>query len=141
MKDCNKKKAKNLLNKLETMYINYYDSVNNGYNCNTGGNGYLHSEETRKKISIANKNPSEEKRENYRKSKIGFIPFEAITKTKKCIYQFSKDGLFINEFESVALAARTLNISRTGISNNLNNHSKTCGGFIFKIKEKEVKNG
>jgi len=42
--------------KMETEYINKYDSYNNGYNCNLGGCGHLHiSEELRKKISDSQK--------------------------------------------------------------------------------------
>lgn len=44
------------LNFLETFYIRKYDSMNNGYNCNEGGDGKgIISEEVRRKLSEANK--------------------------------------------------------------------------------------
>ncbi len=50
------KKLNNLLNILEVVYISYFDSAKNGYNLKTGGNaGGLHSQETKDKISKANK--------------------------------------------------------------------------------------
>ncbi len=45
------------LNKWEIYYIKYYNTFNNGYNLTLGGFGsigYKHTEETKKKISIAN---------------------------------------------------------------------------------------
>ena len=47
----------NDLNRLEIFYIGYYNTFNNGYNLTLGGFGsigYKHTEETKKKISIAN---------------------------------------------------------------------------------------
>jgi group I intron endonuclease len=51
------------LDKLETLNISYYNSINKGYNCESGGtNGYNHSEKTKKKISesLTGKKASEE---------------------------------------------------------------------------------
>ena len=59
---------------LETKYINYYDSYNNGYNCNLGGCGHLHiPEELRKKIGDAQKGKiiSEESRAKMSAAKKG----------------------------------------------------------------------
>lgn len=51
--------SKEELNRLETHYINLYDSYNNGYNCTMGGDGlYNPSEETRRKMSEAKKGKS-----------------------------------------------------------------------------------
>lgn len=52
LKDC---PTKDGLNGLEKLYIKMYDSFNNGYNSTIGGqgcNGYKHSEQIRKKISL-----------------------------------------------------------------------------------------
>lgn len=60
-----------ILNKLETFWIQYYNSFKNGYNSTSGGNnciGLPCSKETRKKISKANKNPSKEIRQKISKS-------------------------------------------------------------------------
>ena len=42
-------------NQRETYYIQLYDSINNGYNLNTGGDNHLASEETRNKMSQTRK--------------------------------------------------------------------------------------
>lgn len=45
----------NMLDARESYYIEKYDTLNNGYNCTSGGGGmrnYHHSKETRKKMSI-----------------------------------------------------------------------------------------
>lgn len=53
----------------EQYWISHYDSYNNGYNCNTGGQtNKTHSEETRKKLSegrIGENNPMYGKRVNH----------------------------------------------------------------------------
>lgn len=43
------------LNKLEIYYIKLYNTYNNGYNLNAGGNNAIPSEETRRKISESTK--------------------------------------------------------------------------------------
>ena len=43
------------LDNLEIFYIAKFDSMNNGYNCNPGGFGGKHSDETKRKISEGNK--------------------------------------------------------------------------------------
>ena len=47
--------SKEELDKLECLYIDIYDSINNGYNNQTGGSNGKHTEETKQKISEANK--------------------------------------------------------------------------------------
>lgn len=58
---------------LEISYIKEYDSVNNGYNIKTGGSRGKHSEETKRKMSVASKGKpkSREAVEKQRKSLIG----------------------------------------------------------------------
>lgn len=43
------------LNELEEKYIEKYDSINSGYNIREGGNNKLHSEESKKRMSEAQK--------------------------------------------------------------------------------------
>lgn len=60
--------------KLETVYINNFDSYNNGYNCNLGGCGWLEiPQKIKKKISEAQigKVISSETRENMSLAKLG----------------------------------------------------------------------
>jgi group I intron endonuclease len=76
-----------VLNEQETFYIDYYDTFHNGYNSTLGGEGvrgFTHNENTRKKLSKANKGKiiPLETREKISKSNIGKIVTE---ETKKKI--------------------------------------------------------
>jgi hypothetical protein len=51
------------------------------------------------------------------------------------ILQFTKDGTFIKEFDSIADANRELGVSDKYVSKHLRGVSKTCKGFIFKYKD------
>lgn len=51
------------------------------------------------------------------------------------IIQYSKDNVFIKEFESITQASIELNISKNSICNCLKGKSKHCGGFIWCYKE------
>jgi len=51
------------------------------------------------------------------------------------ILQFTKDGTFIKEFDSIADANRELGVSDKYVSKHLRGISKTCKGFIFKYKD------
>ena len=48
------------------------------------------------------------------------------------IVQLTKEGEQICTYESITKASASTGISRTSISNNLNNKSKSAGGFIWK---------
>lgn len=50
----------------------------------------------------------------------------------KIIQQYTLDGIFIEEFESICNAAKQLNISKSGIIRCCKNKQKQCGGFTFK---------
>ena len=63
--------SKEELDKLECLYIDIYDSINNGYNNQTGGSNGKHTEETKQKISEANKGKmSGENNPNYGNHKL-----------------------------------------------------------------------
>jgi group I intron endonuclease len=51
------------LNYLEVFYMNKYDSIENGYNLREGGNNKLHSEESKKRMSEAQKAAHKRRRE------------------------------------------------------------------------------
>lgn len=55
-------KLKRVLNKLEERYILLYDSRNNGYNLTTGGDSFIHSEESITKMKNIALNMSEDHR-------------------------------------------------------------------------------
>lgn len=54
-------------------------------------------------------------------------------KTKVC--QYSKDGVYINEYESAAEAGRQLNINSGLIRKNCQGKAKTAGGYVWKYKD------
>lgn len=60
------------------------------------------------------------------------IPKKSIN---QLLVQYDKKMNIINEFESLILAYKTTNISKTAIANNLSGLSKSAGGFIWKYKQ------
>lgn len=112
-----------LLDALERHYIKLYDSRNElkGYNICIGGEGskgFHHTEEHKKKLSEAfytSKLNTPEIKEKARQINIARC-------SKKC-YQYTLDGLFVNEYPSVAEATR-----QTGI----NNIQAVCKGYRQK---------
>ena len=89
------------LNRKEIYWIGYYKSLSpNGYNLELGGRNALPEEETRKKISEANK---------------GRHLAEKSPRARK-VYMFSLNGDFIAEYGSVREASRQTNIPYGQIS-------------------------
>lgn len=60
---------------------------------------------------------------------------ESKKKMSTPIIQYSKNNVFIKEFESITQASIELNILKTSICNCLKGKSKHCGGYIWKYKE------
>lgn len=54
----------------------------------------------------------------------------------KSIIQYDISMNKIAEYDCISTAAKCMNISRKSISNNLNNRSKSSGGFIWKYNNK-----
>jgi hypothetical protein len=54
---------------------------------------------------------------------------------KRPIIQFTLDGDFVREFESIKEANRELGVSEKYVSKHLRGKTKTCKGFIFRYKE------
>lgn len=82
------------------------------------------SEETKRKISISLK-------ERYKE---GMLP-PANRNKWKMVYQFTKEGVFIQSFPSTMAAARALHLDDTHISACCNHRGKlkTAGGFLFSF--------
>lgn len=100
------------LNNKEIYWIGYYKSLSpNGYNLELGGRNALHEEETRKKISKANK---------------GRHLSEKSPRARK-VYMFSLSGDFIKEYGSVREAGRKNKISSSQIAS-------VCRGEHFIAK-------
>lgn len=124
-----------LLDALERHYIKLYDSrnPNKGYNIAEGGEGskgFHHTEEHKQQL-----------RENFHNSKLNSDEVKEKTKqiniarcSKPC-YQYSKYGVLVNEFPSVAEATR-----QTGINNIqavCKGNRATAGGYIWTYTKKE----
>jgi len=54
----------------------------------------------------------------------------------RCIKQYSKDGSFIAEYESIAEAARILGISPGNIPSTCRGKHKSAGGYIWRYAER-----
>lgn len=107
-KPINKKEDKKYLLLREEFYITLYDSYRNGFNCLPKANsslGIKRSMRTKKRLSLSH-NP-------------------------KKISQYSLEGLFIKNWQSVGIASLELNINKTSIRCAINGLQKTAGDFIW----------
>ena len=144
-------KLKHILDVLETSFISFYDSINNGYNISLGGGGslgYKHTEEWKQEASsrmLGNSystgiRRSEEEKQRISTKLTGHSVSEETRikigeKNSRSIIQLDKKGNVIAEFKSAVEAAKVLNLSRTGINNCCNGLSKSSGGFVWKHKD------
>jgi group I intron endonuclease len=105
--------------------------------------GRTFTEEAKRKMSVAAYHRTNEHKANLR---IAFLNNGVSEKQKahyqkegkrlsKAVVQFAKDGAFIAEYESGSVAAKQLNIVRSGLTKCARGEAKTAGGFIFKYKK------
>jgi hypothetical protein len=96
------------LMRYETMYINLFDTIKNGYNTTLGGFGFRgkHTKESKIKMSKSNSKPN--------------------PKRRKDIVMFNENGDIIGEFKGIQTASDITKINRKSISNNLNKISNYC---------------
>lgn len=123
---------------LERILIKSYRSTETeyGYNQALGGDGggmynKHHSESAKKKISKARKENgfTEDHKRHISESKQG-----AKHHLAKKVYQYTKDGEFIREWDYMSLAAKELNINKGNIGSVCNGDRKTAGGFVWKYE-------
>lgn len=100
----------NILNVKEIFYINEYDSINKGYNCQSGGVCDINNEESRKVTTL---------------------------KISKTVLQYSLNGEFLKEWISTMDIERELGIEHTQISGNCLGKTKYCHNSIFKYKTED----
>ena len=136
---------------IEEMFIWLFDSINEGYNISSYGNGhYERTEEHKRKISEANtgKHHSEESKKKISEALSGEkspnFGKHFSEEHKKLIsqsmgvngiLQFSKDGELIAEYPSTREAERHTGCNQGSICKCCKGRLKTCGGFIWKYKE------
>lgn len=97
--------------KMEMALIRKYDSFNNGYNRTFGGE---------KAVYPPNAYANMKK------------------KLAKPISQYTKDGIWIRDYESISDAARKVGIGNSGISLCLCGKADTAGGFKWSLKDNEI---
>lgn len=98
------------------------------------------SEEVKNKLKLAYQNKSDEDKQRFSNIKKGNKnPFYGKTHTKEVLEKMCKKiiqkdlkGNIIKIWNSGDEAAKTLGISRSGISNAVNKHSKSSNGFIWE---------
>lgn len=61
-------------------------------------------------------------------------PYKSKQGGKIPIYQYTKDGTFIKEWESATAAGRELNIDSSSITKVLKGKLKSCGGYAWRYK-------
>lgn len=139
------------LNELEKYYIQKYDSFKNGYNSTLGGDGgsgRIVSKEERRKLSEFKKGKPHSK-EHVKKSALGHkglvISKDTKDKIKNAhitpILQYSIDGTFIKEWESIKSATDGMGLKSTAsIRRCLSGKSKQSSGYVWKYKYQTAPN-
>lgn len=132
----------------ETWYIEYYHSVEQGYNCSGGGQfsiavsqetreklrkamtGKTHSEEWNKKIAVSHKGikPSDETRKKLSKIHKGKILFSI----RKPVDQFDLDGNFIKHWDCISDARKFFGVDNSHISAVCKGKRESAYGYKWK---------
>ena len=116
-----KSEVQDILNEKEVQYIELFDSFNNGYNSDPGGNSaaYIRTEETKKKNSKATK-------EFFKNHK---------SHVARAVLQYTIEGDFIAEWDSARSAAKSINKEGNTITNVCNGKRNHAHGFIWRYKD------
>ena len=154
------------LDERERYYIELYDTINNGYNCESGGNeNKIVSDEVKRKLSEAMKGKrcgenhpmwgrhlTEEQKRKMSKAKKGENnPMygkhrDDETKDKirlrhnKPVVQYTKEGEFVAEYESTLVAKNITGIDSSNISKCCLGKLKSAGGFKWAYKNPPLLN-
>jgi len=149
-----------MLDTLETYWIDYFDTFYGGYNSTSGGDGGIRSEETKKKISIANrgenhgmfgKRQTQEAIKRIREAQVGRTgeKHPMFGRTGEKHPMFGRTGekhpkskpvicLETNQiFVSATEASQILNINNTNISAVCRGKLKKTGGLHFTFYTKQ----
>lgn len=141
---------------LEAYLIRYYNTTDKryGYNITPGGEhptGYSLSEETKKKLRMrmGEKHPnygrkwSEEVRKRMSLGKLGKKPTPEVKEKRRKhlidaigvpVQQFTKDGILINEYNTITEASVSTGVNNSNINECCKGVRKTAGGYIWKRK-------
>ena len=127
------------LDERERYYIELYDTINNGYNCESGGNeNKIVSDESKQKMSEVKKGKYCGKNSpmwgKHRNDETRIKISKAHDKRKITVSQYTIEGVFIASYESIHEAQRLTNIDRATISRCCKGIQKTAGGFKWSYK-------
>jgi len=126
----------------ELKWIKYYgsESTNNGFNLKEPlqNGGQKHCEETRKRMS---KIATGRKHTEETKQKLSIISKGKLTQgiinsaniRKKPITQYTMDGTFIRNWNSITEASLNLNLDKGNLGATIKNKYKHCGGFRWTL--------
>lgn len=123
---------------MERKLIDIFEATNPdcGYNKYDGGmpggmTGKHQSEDAKKRISetMKKRDFSEEHRKKISIAKRGLNHHFA-----KKVYQYSKDGEFIREWDYMNLAAQTLKISKANIAETCHGNRPSAGGYVWRYE-------
>ena len=157
------------LDERERYYIKLYDTINNGYNCESGGNenkivsdeskqkmsevkkgkycgenspwyGKHLTEEHKSKLSEARKGENNPMYGKHRDDETRIKISKAHDKRKIPVSQQTIEGVFIASYESIHEAQRLTNIDRATISRCCKGIQKTAGGFKWTFKNPPLLN-
>lgn len=131
--------SKNEANEIERILIKAHKSNDPdfGYNETNGGDGggmlnHHHTEAAKDKIRKARKKAgfTEEHKKHISDAKKGEKHHNA-----RKLYQYSKNGEFIKEWQYMSKAAKELGINKANISEVCKGNRKTAGGFVWKYEK------
>ena len=66
--------------------------------------------------------------------RVYLFPPAAHKAREKKVLQYTLEGEFVKEWDSIAIASKHTNTNKSSLSACLNNKNKTAGGFIWKYK-------
>lgn len=124
-------------NKLETYYIQKYNSIENGFNLNSGGENKLASQETKDKMSQTRKNvpKAEEHKQAIKKALTGYKQTEEHKKNNR-LAQHRKPVQCIETqeiYESLSDAERKTGILGETISRQIRGKQKSTKGLHWRF--------
>ena len=124
-------------NELETKFIIEYDSINNGFNLNTGGDNKLASQETKEKMSKIRKGipKSEQHKQAISEALTGYKQTEEHKKhNRKAQHRKSVECIETGEkYDSLAEAERQTGILGETISRQIRGIQKTTQGLHWRF--------
>lgn len=113
--------------------------------------GHKHSEESKKKMSFSHrgeklseehtrkiviskigKHPSDNTKNKIKESQLKYYANGGKARNKRAVARFSKGGVYISQYDSLADAGRNTNIQYNSISMCASGKIKSAGGYIWK---------